>query len=372
MNPAIQDKPLKVLALCAFPTEAAATRFRVAQFTEPLRRRNIEITLSPFLNSEQFRRLYTEGGLLKKALAMVPAILKRISGIVSAPRYDVILIQREAMIFGPAIFEYLYSRVGRAPIALDLDDPTYVRYVSPTYGRLASFIKFFGKTDKLIRQAKAVLAGNRFIAEYARSSGAIAEIIPTVVDANLFKPVERLNDPLVIGWIGTHSTFPFLEKLFPVLSELASKHDFVLKIVGGRPGIKIDGVDVYNQEWDLVREVTDFQSLDIGLYPISEDGAANLDWLKGKSGFKAIQYMSVGVPFVMSPLGVCAEIGVNGETHFNASLSEDWYNSLDALLGDASLRKRMGTAAREYFLRNYGLEQQADKLADILTTVARG
>ncbi len=51
--------------------------------------------------------------------------------------------------------------------------------------------------------------------------------------------------------------------------------------------------------------------------------------------------MAAGVPFVMSPVGVCAEMGDVGKTHLNAETEEDWYNSLDRLLGDAGLRQRM-------------------------------
>ena len=82
------------------------------------------------------------------------------------------------------------------------------------------------------------------------------------------------------------------------------------------------GVEVENAEWELEREVADFQELDIGLYPIETGGSLDSQWLLGKSGFKAIQYMAVGVPFVVTPVGVCAEMGIEGKTHFNAVSTE--------------------------------------------------
>ena len=192
------------------------------------------------------------------------------------------------------------------------------------------------------------------------------------MDTDKFHPVEKENDVPVLGWIGTHSTFPFLRAIFPVLEKLAERHRFVLKIVGaGKKNIKVKGVEVRNLDWELNREIEDFQTLDIGLYPMTVTDSANRQWLQGKSGFKAIQYMAVGVPFVMSPVGVGAEIGVPGETHFNAEADEDWYNSLDKLLSDADLRTQMGWNARAHSVENYTVGEQACKMAAVFVDVVR-
>ncbi|MGH9819682.1 MAG: hypothetical protein ACRD43_05885, partial [Pyrinomonadaceae bacterium] len=125
---------MKVLALCSYPREAAATRFRLEQFIEPMRLRGVEITVSPFLDSSMFRSLYSGGGVVRKALGLLPAVAKRISELFTIRKYDVIFVQREAMIFGPAMFEWLFQKIGQVPMVLDLDDATYISYVSPKYG----------------------------------------------------------------------------------------------------------------------------------------------------------------------------------------------------------------------------------------------
>jgi glycosyltransferase involved in cell wall biosynthesis len=158
--------------------------------------------------------------------------------------------------------------------------------------------------------------------------------------------------------------------IFPVLEKLAQKHSFVLKIVGaGTEDIQIKGVKVENLVWNLEREISDFQSLDVGLYPIATLKSASNEWVLGKSGFKAIQYMAVGIPFVMSPIGVCAEIGEPNLTHFNAATDEDWYNSLDELLSDRELREKMGAEARKHCLKHYNIPLQTKILAQILFSV---
>ncbi len=364
---------MRVVALSSFPTQAAATRFRVEQFVEPLCARGIEIEIRPFLNSEQFERMYRSGSLIGKVASVAGSVVGRLRDLVRIREYDLLFVQREAMFFGPPFFEWLYRKLGRLPMVVDLDDATYVSYISPTYGRLGSFFKFFGKTDDLIRKSCLVVCGNRFIAEHVESKRVRSVVIPTVADTDLFTPSEITREIPVIGWIGTHSTFPSIKFLFPVLERLAQKHRFKLKLVGtGRKQLALNSIEVENLSWSLEREAEDFRSLDIGLYPIVTSASANEDWLKGKSGFKAVQYLAVGIPFVMSPVGVCSEIGVKGETHFNAESPEDWYNALDLLLSDPSLRKRMGKAARDHSLENYTVGKWSAVLADVLFSVVEG
>ena len=364
---------MKVLALASYPVEAAATRYRLHQFVEPLRQRGIEVTVRPFLDSTLFGSLYQSQSAPQTAIGLSKAILRRLADVVRAHNADVLFIQREAMILGPPVIEWMSMRLSSCPMVLDLDDPTYVPYTSPTYGNLGKVLKWFRKTDDLIRWATVVTCGNRAIAEYVRAKGTNAVVIPTVVDTDVFRPRESTEDSTVIvGWVGTHSTFPYLESIFEVLQDLAQDHHFRLRIVGaGKSEIRIPGVEVENLEWQLDREVSDFQSFDIGLYPI--DAALYADqWAAGKSGFKAIEYMSVGIPFVASPVGVLGEIGVRGSTHFCASTQGEWRSALSRLIVDSDLRRRMGAAGRHHALEHYTLDAQADKLADALKQAVKG
>ncbi len=356
---------MNVLGLCSYPIESAATRYRLIQFIEPLAKVGINLQVSPFLDSQSFDLLYQNKSLFQKAGGLWKPLLRRFSESLKVRKYDLIVVQREAMFLGPAFFEWMFQRVGGIPLILDLDDATYISYVSPTYGKVGSFFKFFGKTDNLIKRADAVICGNRFIAEYAEKKGTKAVVVPTVVDTDKFCPVEKANAVPTIGWIGTHSTFPFLKSIFQVLQELALSYEFKLKIVGsGQSDIKIDGLEVENLPWSLEREIADFQSFDIGLYPMELGGNIPDEWIAGKSGFKAIQYMSVGISFVMSPIGVCAEIGIDGETHFSAQTLDDWRKHLAVLLEDHIIRREMGANGRKYALRNYTVAMQSEKLTD--------
>jgi glycosyltransferase involved in cell wall biosynthesis len=359
---------LKVLALASYPIEAAATRYRLAQFVSPLAERGITLDVQPFIDSRLFASLYRREALPYTALSMMGAMGRRFGDVWRARGVDVLYVQREAMLFGPPLIEWLAMKFGSCPMVLDLDDATYLPYVSPVYGRLASALKWFSKTDDLIRWARIVTCGNRTIASYVESKGKPTAVIPTVVDTEQFRPraSRRESAVPVLGWVGTHSTYPYLETIFPVLQQLARTHRFRLKVVGaGRDEINIPGVEVENLRWHLSREIEDFQSFDIGLYPI-----INSAWAAGKSGFKAIQYMAVGIPYVVTPVGSCAEIGRPGVTHLCATTEQEWREALERLLTDAQLRRQMGEAGRLHALQYYTVPIQSDKLAKVLREAA--
>ena len=358
---------MRVLGLASYPIEAAATRYRLEQFVGPLADRGITLTVRPFLDSKSFEMLYQRRAWFHTAFALLKSALLRLRDVLLLSQTEVVLVQREAMIIGPPLIEWIAVQLFKRPMVLDLDDATYVPYTSPTYGKFGRALKWFSKTDDLIRWSRVVTCGNRAIAEYAESKGATTRIIPTVVDTDVFVPKPHKSDgPVVLGWIGTHSTFPYLRAIFPVLQDLAKSHRFKITIVGaGTDEVCLAGIEVENLEWNLKREVEDLQSFDIGLYPIDPSLYAE-KWAAGKSGFKAVQYMAIGIPYVATPVGAAADIGEAGVTHFQATTNHDWLSALELLLGDPEMRQKMGAAGRRHVVEQYSLLDQADKLASAL------
>lgn len=348
---------LRVLALAPYPIEAAATRYRVAQYEAWLAACGIDVELQTFLSGDVFAILYERGHWKKKVAGLLIALLRSPRILVRAASADVVWIQREIAPLGPPLLEWLIVRGLRKPMLLDLDDATFVPYVSPTYGRWVGPLKWFGKTDRLIAWASVVIAGNRHIADYVRARGKSVVLLPTIVDTDRFTPKAKPSDPPVLGWIGSHSTFRYLKAILPVLEELGRCFTFRLLVVGGAEPVRLRTVEVENRRWALAREIEDFRSLDIGLYPLIED-----EWAVGKSGLKAIQYMAVGIPTVASAVGAVAEIIEDGITGFLVRSPEEWYDRLRALLEDPQLRQRMGRAAREAAVQRYRVAAHADVL----------
>lgn len=367
----MSERNLKVLAICPFPAAFPSTRYRLLQYIEPLRKLGVELEYRPFLNDEEHQRYFNNPRLLSRLSTIVMPIIRRFGDIVRAAKADVVFIQREAVPFGPGFFEFLCRAVGRTPIILDIDDAVYIPYTSGRYGKVGSFLKFYGKSDRLIRSASTVVCGGQFLADHVESKGGRAVVIPTIVDKDIFKPSEKRSDIPVVGWIGTPSSYRYLRSILPAIARVAQDHPLIFRLRGtGEDQIEIDNVVIDNAPWKAETEVDDFRSLDIGVYPLVENEDQSLEFIQGKSGFKAIQYLALGIPYVVSPLGVTSSIGVAGETHFEARTTDEWAQKLGQLLGDVSRRKQMGERGREHFEENYDLETWAAVLAGVLKDAA--
>ena len=362
----MNGRRLQVLAISPFPEQGAGCRYRIGQYVPYLHDHGFDVTISPFFSPEFFDLLYRKGHYAAKAAGVVRRALRRWLELAQLGRYDLVFLYREAIPLGPPLLEWLMAKVG-PPIVFDFDDAIFLPSVSEA-NRAIAFLKQPSRVATILRHSTRVVVGNEFLATYARRHSPAVTVIPTAVDTTRFVPRADAPAPdrsLVVGWIGSPTTFPYLESLAGVLAEVASRHPFTLRVSGaGRP-VRFPGVQVQEVPWSMADEVSLFNTCDIGVYPLTDD-----DWSRGKCGFKAIQCMACGVPVVAAAVGVNREIITDGVNSFLASTPAEWIEKLGRLLTDATLRARMAAAGRQTIDERYSLRVTAPQLAAVLRSAA--
>ncbi len=339
-------------------------RFRLEQWEPILRESGVDIMYSPFETDELKKVLHTSGNVVHKMKAVMRNMNRRRNELNALDDYDLVYVFREAALLGPAWFERKIARSG-VPLIFDFDDAVFVAYRSPSNGYL-SYLKFPQKTGEICRLSAHVMAGNRYLADYAGKFNQNVTIVPTTIDTekyHLTKPDADKNK-LTIGWSGSYSTVQHLDTIREVLRDLAKDEEFTLRVIG-TPNYELDGVNIEALPWRSDSEIKDLSKIDIGLMPLPND-----QWSKGKCGLKALQYMALGIPTICSPVGVNSTIITDGENGFIAGSKEDWIAKLKMLLHSKELRQRVGIAGRKTVEDGYSAKSQAPRVLEIFRSAA--
>lgn len=362
---------MRVLALAVHPLSAPATRFRAEALRGEMVRRGHHFQLATWLDERAFSRMY-RSGIGGKAISASRSALRQWRTALGDGPWDVVFVQREAGLVGPPLLEWLLGTIPAVPFVFDFDDAiwmsTSAHSLNPWAARL---FKHPSKTWWLMKNARAIVAGSAHLAATARNYNPSVSVVPTVVSRVRWTPRPgRLAGDLVepgvpvLGWIGSHSTARYLEAIVPALWQL---HDegvrFRLRIIGAGEDMRL-GFPAEQVPWSLSREVELFRELDIGLAPLPDD-----EWARGKCAFKQVQYLSVGVPCVTSPVGAAGRL-VDEGLALGASDVREWVRCISELISDKSERARLSQAGRTKVEDWLCEEVQAPRVVDILERAA--
>lgn len=347
----------KVLGLALYGPLAASTRYRLGQYVPGLADYGIDLQIRHLLGDVYLRRTF--GGKSKPWLAMLQAGWARLGELRGQGGFDAMMLHCELFPLMPAWVE---RSLLRRPYVYDFDDAFYLKYRGGRLGRLQGVLG--NKFDSVMQAAGAVTAGNQVLQGYALEHNPRTTLLPTVVDTTRYVPVRRdRGRELVIGWIGSPSTAPYLSELVAPLSALGKEGPVRLVVIGGRAPV-IPDVMVEERDWSEVTEVSLINGFDIGVMPLPDDA-----WARGKCAFKLIQYMACGVPVIASPVGANVEV-VGTDCGLLAATEEQWLEALRTLRDQPARASEMGTAGRERVERNYSLRRNLPVLAEVIRATA--
>lgn len=347
---------MKILFLIPYPPgESPSQRFRFEQYLDLLKRRGYTLRLAPFLPPHRWRLFYQRGQTLARVGMILRGFARRLGLLFSAPRYDRIFIHREAAPVGPPFIEWFLAKVIRKKVIYDFDDAIWMtdKANESTPERI---LRWRGKVSSICRWSYKVSCGNEYLRQYALRFNANAALNPTTIDTeglhnpSVQKPAEKDPNRIVIGWTGSHSTLKYLEQLGNVLMEVQQRFpETTLLLIADRPP-KLKIPNIIFRQWSPETEISDLMMSDIGIMPLPDD-----EWSKGKCGFKALQYMALGIPAVASAVGVNPTIIQHMGNGCLCNTDEEWVTILETLIVNADLRKRLGQAGRQTVIDRYSV-----------------
>lgn len=355
---------MRILFIVPYPPgKAPSQRFRFEQYLDILTQAGHSYRLAPFLSDATWAILYKPGKAFTKALGIISGFLRRLVLLVAVPTYDYVFIHREASPIGPPVFEWVITRVLGKRVIYDFDDAIWIPNTSEA-NKVVAGIKWHQKVESICRWAYKISCGNTYLRDYARQFNTSALVNPTTIDTvHLHNRVRDQGTPerLVIGWTGTHSTLKYLEQVVPVIAQLEARYDFEFRVISNQPP-QLPLKSLRYQPWRKETEIADLAGLHIGLMPLEDD-----PWAKGKCAFKALQYMALGIPAIVSPVGMNTEVVQPGINGYVCTTSEQWKYAIESLLLDSNLRVRLGTAARTTIVEHYSVQSNQQNFLSLFS-----
>lgn len=340
-----------VLLLSRYGRMGPSSRVRHINFIPDLEAAGFAVEVAPFLSDEYLARLYR--GEPRDLRFLLKAYCRRLGRLLSAKRFDLIWIEKEALPWLPAAIEGLFLR-GR-PIVIDFDDPWYLRYSAHSSGVVRALMA--DKLEKIVARSTVVTAGSAFLSQWLKAQVPRVIELPPAVDLARYSKVSLPEGPFTIGWIGTPGNETYLNLIAEPLRVLCATVGARLRVIGGSRGLALPGVAIDYVPWREDTEAMELERCHIGVMPLS-DGP----WERGKCGYKLIQYMAAGRAAVASPVGAAPSIIVPGRTGLLASSTDEWITALTSLAADRERARSFGIAARQRVEALYSLQINAPRL----------
>ena len=263
-------------------------------------------------------------------------------------------VHREITPVGPPLVEWLLAKVFQKKIIYDFDDAIWLTD-KRNESLLERVLRNREKVSAICKWSYRISCGNQYLIDFAKRYNNNVFFLPTTIDTtnqhnSQLYTVKEKSKKLTIGWTGTHSTLKYLEDVFSILASIDEKYDIeILVIANKKPPFTLKSLRFI--EWNKQTEIEDLLKIDIGLMPLPDD-----EWTKGKGGFKALQFMALGIPCIASPVGINSTIITNGENSFLAYSNQDWFDKIEKLLLDKEMRIEMGKKGRQTVLGHYSVE----------------
>ncbi|MDD3859936.1 MAG: hypothetical protein PHW83_07040 [Bacteroidales bacterium] len=360
-----------VLFLECLPVENAGYNYRSKNWAKKLEDLGLICEIKTIIEDrKKFDKIVQKSNLTH---FFVLSMRRRLKQCVYARNFKTVVVRRELLLFndyGDLFMEKMLYKL-HDNIILDFDDDISAakkqpRKIKNFYGRLMQengnkFSASFSYYHRFITASDYLK--NKIIVENSYVSPEKILVVPTCVDYNKHKAKEYPDklDSMCFGWIGGDHNYFLLDLFIPLLNKLSKNYKFSLLVIGGQKYEPDVDFNIEFIPWSLTTEVESLYKIDIGLMPL-EDDLVN----RGKSGFKLIQYMGLGIVSIANGLTINNEIVDNGVNSFIVNSFEEWEIVLTEILENKVDFKKMGELARQKIVENYTFNSNSKKYFDFI------
>lgn len=354
----------KILFICPYPEGVqAGQRLKYEQHFEKLYSNGFDIEVSSFMNLSFWKIIYKKGYIISKIRGTMNGYIRRLSNLFQLKNYDVIYIHMWVTPFGTGLFEYFFRQLSKK-IVYDIEDNILMLKKSEI-NPITFFLKSRKKIEYLLKNADQIITSAPDLNDKCISitNKNNCTYICASINTNRFNQYKIHNNKSmpVIGWTGTFSSKQYLDELTPIFKAISKLRKFKLRVIGNFD-YYIENLNIEVLKWKKETEVKDLLGIDIGVYPLSDDK----DWVLGKSGLKALQYMALGIPTIASNIGNIKNIIVHMKNGFLVNSNQEWIEYLIRLIDDYNLRTSIGRKAINTVHQDYSVDVLSKKYLNVL------
>lgn len=156
------------------------------------------------------------------------------------------------------------------------------------------------------------------------------------------KRMESFDKEIILSWVGTKKNLIHLK---PIINSIDESIEFenkkiVLRIVSdGSLKIKTKKLVIKNVKWSRQTAMLEFEKSHIGLMPLNEN-----EITKGKCAFKAVQSIAMGLPVIISNVGMNKDV-INNNGYLVENIS-DWGTAIKKIISDKNTWKKYSENSR--------------------------
>jgi glycosyltransferase involved in cell wall biosynthesis len=329
----------KIAFLIQGPT-APSTRIRI-------------LNMLPFFHAAGFQTVVEE---YPNSLRKWSRVLPRISGA------EILVVQKRL----PSLLEAIFLRQWMKRLVFDFDDAVWLRNRD---GDAHPSRKLRTRFAHSLKRVDLAICGNPILEARVRAScpATPTVIIPsavpapqavtrTILSAEESPQTEASTRSLPqVGWVGTAINLPYLVAIEDALAAAHARIPFELVVISERPPVFREFAHMRFIPWSAETEYAHVTQFDIGLMPLADN-----EHSRGKCAYKALQYMSRGVPVIASDVGINRE-WIEKPGAGLAVNADGWVEALITLLSSAETRAQMGRSGIDVIRGGFQIEDIANR-----------